>query len=69
MNDVPQSQPQRPRPCPICGGERVVTRCGKYMSLFIGTFSGVPLNAIACTYCEYTELFADDPQKLRKLLK
>ena len=69
MNDAPQPQSQRPRPCPICGGERVLTRCGGYMSLAIGTFSGVRLNAIACTNCGYTELFAEDPQKLRRLLQ
>ncbi len=67
MNEA--TQPQRPAPCPICEGERVFTQCAIHMSLMTGTFDSVPLNAIACTYCGYTRLFADNPQKLRKLLK
>ena len=67
MNDA--TQPQRPRPCPICEGERVLTRCDARMSLVVGTFDAVQLQAIACTYCGYTELFAEDPQKLRRLLQ
>ena len=67
MNET--TQPQRPAPCPLCGGEQVFTTCTRVMGLVTGTFDGVPLNALACTYCGYTQFFAEDPQKLRKLLK
>ena len=62
------TQQYRPHPCPECGGQRVVVECNARMSLSISTFSSIFLQAVSCTNCGYTILYAKDPQKLQKLL-
>jgi len=58
-------------PCPHCGGERVLAVGTPMMSVAnraLTTWRGVPrsnLDAVVCTHCGYTILYARNPSKLK----
>ena len=62
------AQPYVPPPCPQCGGQQVLLPCDPRMSLTGGLFSAITLEALACTLCGFVTLYANEPEKLRKLL-
>ncbi len=67
MHDELQSE--SPTSCPECGGQRVDVPCGVQMNLQPSWTSYIRLQAVACTLCGYTALYAQDLQKLQRLLE
>jgi len=67
MTDETQSESLTP--CPECGGQRVDVPCTGYMGLQPSWNSVTRLQAVACTVCGYTALYAQEPQKLQRFLK
>lgn len=63
------TQPYTPPPCTQCGGQQVLVPCDPRMSLTPGFLSSVSLEALACTVCGFVTLYANDTEKLRKLLE
>jgi predicted nucleic-acid-binding Zn-ribbon protein len=55
------------KPCPECGGQRVVTKATTGANLYIvtGVMSGTMTIPICCTNCGYTTLYAAEPYKVR----
>lgn len=66
MSDM--TPPATPSPCPECGGERVNASCDYHMNVQVtaeGAFfpKTSPLQALVCTNCGYTTLYATRPDK------
>jgi len=67
LNETPEQT--QPKPCPECGGERILADCSPSMSVrnptphtfnLLATPAG--LKALICTHCGYTALYVDPSQ-------
>ena len=56
------------KPCPECGGHRVLIPCDPRMEVKIGAFSYLHMSALACVECGYTSLYVNEPHKLKKTM-
>ncbi|GCE17828.1 hypothetical protein KDK_16280 [Dictyobacter kobayashii] len=56
------------RPCPECGGQRVITKyqTSQYNIISTGILSGTVVVPVSCVDCGYTALYTDEPDKVRK---
>ncbi|HLI91762.1 MAG TPA: hypothetical protein VKV37_23950 [Ktedonobacteraceae bacterium] len=61
-------QPAR-TPCPECGGQRVLVQCDPRMAIRTGVLSFTRLHALTCIECGYTRLYANRPDRLKKVVK
>jgi ribosomal protein S27AE len=56
------------RPCPECGGQRVIATSEDRHSVFIktGILFSTEAVPVSCTNCGYTTFYTEDPSKVRK---
>lgn len=55
------------KPCPECGGQRVVAeiKAQYVVNIPTGLFSATSVVPVCCTICGYVTLYAKDPSKVR----